>query len=231
MLAEKPIILAIEDNIPNRRFLRSSLVSQGYQILEAADGAEALQLAELHKPSTVLLDLGLPDMDGMEVIQKLRAWTEVPIIVISARHEESEKVHALNLGADDYITKPFSVEELNARLRVALRHARRIYEKENPVFCCGSLEINYIERDVRLDSKPIPLSPIQYAILIALAKRVNKIVTHQQLLLAIWGEEHMQDIDYLRIYIYQLRHKLEKNPACPKYLRTVSGIGYRLSCQ
>jgi two-component system, OmpR family, KDP operon response regulator KdpE len=231
MVNNKPTILAVEDNLPIRRFLKSFLLSQGFRVLETNLGKEAIDIVLQQKPNTVLLDLTLPDMNGFEVIKALRAWTQIPIIILSAHHEESDKVQALNLGADDYLTKPFSVEELNARLRVALRHAERINERENePIFDCGQLHINYIAREVVLNNKTISLSPIQYEILIALAKKVNRIVTHKQLLFAVWGEGHTEDVDYLRIYIHQLRHKLESNPAHPKYLRTIPGVGYRLSC-
>lgn len=229
MLKEHPIILIIEDQLAIRRFLRTTLGSQGYQLLEATTGEEGTQLANQFKPDVILLDLGLPDMDGLTFIKQLRCWTAIPIIVLSARDQEGDKVKALDLGADDYLTKPFNVNELNARLRVALRHGQLISESETPVLQYDHLRIDLVNRQVFLEEDKIILSPIQFSILAVLARRANKIVTHKQLLLEVWGEHNTENIEYLRIYIHQLRHKLEKNPAYPKYLKTEPGIGYRLN--
>lgn len=228
MQTKSPVILAIEDSLSIRRFLKTALISQNYQFLESSTGREGLEIATAIRPDVILLDLGLPDIDGLTVIKQLREWTLLPIIVLSARDQESDKVLALDLGADDYLTKPFSVVELNARLRVALRHAERIQENETPIFENGELKIDLINRLVLFENKAITLSPTQFAILAILVRRANKIVTHKQLLKEVWGDNHTEDMDYLRIFIYQLRHKLEQNPTSPKYIKTEPGIGYRL---
>lgn len=231
MIEIHPVILAIEDELAIRRFLKTSLIVQGYQFLETRTGKEGLMVALENKPDVILLDLGLPDMDGFEVIKNLRAWTSIPVIILSAREQENDKVKALDLGADDYLTKPFGMCELNARLRVALRHAERINETETPIFQSDQLQIDLVSRQVTLDGTRITLSPIQYAILATLARRANKIVTHKQLLSEVWGETHLEDVEYLRIYIHQIRHKIEQHPAYPKYLVTEPGVGYRLVCK
>ncbi len=224
----KNIILIIEDELSIRRFLKTSLLNQDHQLLETNRGQEGIQLALDNKPDLILLDLGLPDMDGMEVIKKIREWASIPIIILSARDQENAKVQALDLGADDYLIKPFGIEELNARIRVALRHAERMNEQESTVFQAGDLQVDLVNREVRIKGEKCVFSPIQYAILTALVRRANKLVTHKQLLTEIWGENHVEDIDYLRIYIHQLRQKLEKNPARPQLIKTEVGVGYRL---
>lgn len=229
MHVNQPKILVIEDSLSIRRFMKTSLLNQGYHYIEASDGQDGLKLAQENKPDVILLDLGLPDMDGLEVIRHLRSWTSIPIIILSARDQEQDKIKALDIGADDYLTKPFSVNELSARLRVAFRHAEYIHEVETPILEIGDLKIDLIERKVWTDKKKITLSPIQFAILATLARKANRIVTHAQLLQEVWGENHIEDIDYLRIYIHQLRHKIEQNPTHPKYLKTEPGIGYRLN--
>lgn len=231
MQAKQPTILAIEDSLSIRRFLKTALTHQHYQFLEASTGNDGLTLAAEHKPDVVLLDLGLPDMDGLAVIKLMREWTSIPIIILSARDQENDKALALDLGADDYLTKPFSIIELNARLRVALRHAGRINDAETPVFSVDNLKVDLIHHRVSIDDKNISLSPTQYAILAILIRNANKIVTHKQILKEVWGDKHTDDIDYLRIYMHQLRHKLEQNPAQPKYLKTETGLGYRLVCE
>lgn len=225
-----PVILTIEDEFSIRRFLKTSLMVQGYAFLETRTGMDGLCMAQQTKPDVILLDLGLPDMDGIEVIKRLRAWTAIPIIILSARHRESDKVLALDLGADDYLTKPFSISELHARLRVALRHAVRINEEETPLFQADQLQIDLVARQVMLGKVKINLSPIQYDILATLARRANKIVTHKQLLREVWGDHHTEHVEYLRIYVHQLRHKIEPAPAFPRYLLTEPGVGYRLVC-
>lgn len=231
MRKENHIILAIEDELPIRRFLKSSIVSHGYQFLEAKTGNEGLEITRDSKPDVILLDLGLPDIDGISVIKNLRTWSSIPIIILSARDQENDKVSALDAGADDYISKPFSVIELHARIRVALRHAQKTAEKETPIFKLGDLYVDLIMREVKLSERKITLTPIQYDILAAMVRRVNKIVTHKELLRLVWGESHAEDVEYLRIYIHQLRHKIEKNPAQPQFLKTEPGIGYRLICE
>lgn len=224
-------ILVIEDDLPIRRFLKTTILSQEYQFLEAKTGKEGLELVRDHKPDVILLDLGLPDMDGISVIKTLRTWTSTPVIILSARDQEADMVMALDAGADDYLSKPFSVIELHARIRVALRHAQSTIENENPLFHLGEFIVDLVNRDVSINGEKVVLTPIQYDIFACLVRRVNKIVTHKELLRLVWGENHTQNVEYLRIYIHQLRHKLEKNPAQPQYLKTESGIGYRLACK
>lgn len=231
MLNDHRTILVIEDELSIRRFLKTSIVSQDHQFLEAKTGQEGLEMVRDNNPDVILLDLGLPDMDGINVIRNLRTWTSIPIIILSARDQESDKVKALDAGADDYLSKPFSVIELHARIRVALRHAQKTAEKEMPTFQFGDFLVNLIHREIWCNEERIQLTPIQYDILAILVRRINKIVTHKELLRIVWGENHTQDVEYLRIYIHQLRHKLEKNPAKPQYLKTEPGIGYRLICE
>jgi len=226
-----PTILVIEDELGIRRFLKTAITQQAYNFVESINAKDGLQKVLENKPDIILLDLGLPDMDGLEVIKKLRAWTSTPIIILSARDQESDKVKALDLGADDYLTKPFNISELLARLRVALRHGERISEIETPIFESGDLRVDLINRHVWIKEKLIALSPTQYAILKTLIRKNNRIITHKQLLKEIWGDNHSEDIEYLRIYIHQLRQKIEENPAHPKYILTELGIGYRLICQ
>lgn len=228
MQKKQPTILTIEDSINIRRFLKTSITNQHYHFIECGCGSEGLALATIHQPDIILLDLGLPDVDGLVVIKELRAWCSTPIIVLSARDQENDKVVALDLGADDYLTKPFSVSELNARLRVALRHGERIQETEKPVFESKNLKIDFVKREVYVTGLKMTLTPTQYAILAILARKANKIVTHKQILKEVWGETHTNDLDYLRIYIHQLRQKLEPNPSCPQFFKTEPGIGYRL---
>ena len=225
------IILAIEDELPIRRFLKTSIVSEGYQFLEAKTGKEGLEIVRDTKPHVILLDLGLPDTDGINIIKNLRTWISIPIIVLSARDQEGDKVVALDAGADDYLSKPFSVVELHARIRVALRHAQQSIEKEMPTFQFGDFVVDLINREVRVNNEKVLLTPMQYDILATLIRRRNKIVTHKELLRIVWGENNTENVEYLRIYIHQLRHKLEKNPAQPQYLITEPGVGYRLLCK
>lgn len=221
-------ILVIEDHLPIRRFLKTALITQHYRYHEAGTGKEGLALASDIKPDVILLDLGLPDMDGLSIIKSLRVWTATPIIILSARDQEHDKIKALDLGADDYLTKPFSIGELNARLRVALRHAQWVNESETSILDFTGLKINLFDRKVWVQEKIVLLSPIQFSLLATLAKRANKIVTHAHLLQTVWDKNHVNDIEYLRIYIYQLRQKIEVNPAHPQYLKTEPGVGYRL---
>jgi two-component system KDP operon response regulator KdpE len=223
MLKNNPIILVIEDELSIRRFLKTSLVSQDFRFLEASTGKEGLQIALNNQPDVILLDLGLPDIDGINVIKNLRTWTSIPIIILSARDQELDKVKALDTGADDYLTKPFSVIELHARIRVALRHTQQTAEKITPVFQLGDFLVDLINREVWNSEQKVQLTPI-------LVRRINKIVTHKELLRIVWGENHTGNVEYLRIYIHQLRNKLEKNPSQPQYLKTEPGIGYRLMC-
>jgi two-component system KDP operon response regulator KdpE len=220
-------LLLIEDEPQIRRFLRATLGSEGYTLLEAETGKEGLLEAASKPPDLVLLDLGLPDLDGLEVIRRLREWTMVPIIIISARGQEADKVAALDAGADDYVTKPFSVPELMARIRVAMRHANRT-EAESAVFESGGLKVDLARRLVSVNEQEVRLTPIEFKLLALLVKHAGKVLTHRQILKEIWGPGYAEDSHYLRVFVHQLRHKLEPDPAQPKWLITEAGVGYRL---
>jgi two-component system KDP operon response regulator KdpE len=222
-----PTILLIEDEPQIRRFLRATLGSQGYTLLEAGTGKEGLAEAASYTPEIVLLDLGLPDMDGLEVIRRLREWTAVPIIIISARGQERDKVAALDMGADDYLTKPFGVAELMARIRVAMRRGLRGEDGE-AVFVSGQLKVDLAKRLVYVAEQEIRLTPLEFKLLAELVKHAGKVITHRQLLKAVWGPNYTEDSHYLRVFVHQLRHKLEPDPANPKWLVTEAGVGYRL---
>lgn len=226
---EKELILLIEDEQQMRRFLRISLQSQGYRLIESSTAHEGLLLAASRNPEVVLLDLGLPDMDGLEVTTRLREWTQTPIIIISAREQEQDKVKALDAGADDYLTKPFNANELLARIRVALRHTiRGRLERPQPVFTLDTLRVDLSRRQVFLDDKEVHLTPLEYKLLTVLIRHAGKVITHRQLLTEVWGQAHASEIQYLRVYMTQLRHKLEADPARPKFLMNEPGVGYRL---
>jgi two-component system KDP operon response regulator KdpE len=229
MTANHPTVLLIEDEAQIRRFLRATLTANGYQLLEATTAQEGLVQAATRQPEVVILDLGLPDLDGLEVTRRLREWTSVPIIVLSARGQESDKVTALDAGADDYLTKPFSVGELLARLRVALRHAvQASQESGEPTFVVGELRVDLGRRQVSLAEQQVHLTPIEYKLLTTLVRYAGRVVTHRQLLQEVWGPGHTEASHYLRVYMGQLRHKLEADPARPRYLVTEPGVGYRL---
>lgn len=229
MTADKGLILLVEDEPQMRRFLRITLQGNGYRLIEAVGGEEGLMHAATQNPDIVLLDLGLPDIDGLEVTKRLREWTQVPIIVISAREQEEDKIRALDAGADDYLTKPFGAGELLARIRVALRHtAQQQVSGEEPVFSVGNLKVDLSKRRVLLDGEEVHLTPIEYRLLTALIKHAGKVVTHNQLLKEVWGVAYKDQTHYLRIYMAQLRHKLESDPARPSFLLNEPGVGYRL---
>jgi two-component system KDP operon response regulator KdpE len=223
-----PRILVIEDDPEIRRFLRASLVNSGYHLIESASGEEGLQKVADERPALVLLDLGLPDIDGLTVIRRLRGWSNVPIIVLSARGNEADKIKALDGGADDYLTKPFGVGELMARIRVALRH---VGEESNDAdaFAVGDLRVDFRQRQVLVGGKEVRLTPIEYRILTTLARHAGKLVTHRQLLKEVWGPDRVFDKHYLRVYITYLRRKIEPDPARPRYVLTEPSIGYRLA--
>ncbi len=229
MVDEKELILLIEDEPQMRRFLRITLQSHGYRLVEAENAREGLMQATTRNPDVVLLDLGLPDLDGLEVTRRLREWSDTPVIVISAREQERDKVNALDAGADDYLTKPFSAGELMARIRVALRHAAgmRAGEKE-PVFVLQNLRIDLSMRQVFVDDREIHLTPIEYKLLTTLVRYAGRVVTHRQLLKEVWGPAHVDEVQYLRVYMTQLRHKLETDPTRPRFLLNEPGVGYRL---
>lgn len=226
---DKELILLIEDEPQMRRFLRITLQSHGYRLIEAETAQEGLMQATTRNPDVVLLDLGLPDLDGLEVTRRLREWTQTPIIVISAREQEQDKVRALDSGADDYLTKPFNAGELLARIRVALRHAaRRDTEGQEPTFTVQNLRVELVQRQVFVDDKEVHLTPIEYKLLVVLIRHAGKVITHRQLLTEVWGPAHTNEVQYLRVYMTQLRHKLEADPARPRFLLNEPGVGYRL---
>ena len=222
-------VLLIEDEPEIRRFLRTSLPAHGYRLYEATTGADGLAQAKARNPDIILLDLGLPDVDGTEVIRQVREWSTIPILVLSAREQEQEKVAALDLGADDYVTKPFGVNELLARMRAALRHIAGLSgEPAEQVFTLGDLKVDLGRRQVFVSEKEIHLTPIEYKLLTTLIRYADRVMTHRQLLKEVWGPLHVEEGHYLRVYMRQLRNKLEKNPAHPRYLVTELGVGYRL---
>jgi len=222
------LILLIEDEMQMRRFLRVAIESEHYRLVEADTGKDGLVKAVAWNPDVVLLDLGLPDMDGIEVIKRLREWSKVPIIIISAREQENDKIRALDFGADDYLTKPFGVGELLARIRVASRHKRLQQSGQNEVeFIADNLRVDYSLRQVFLDNNEIHLTPIEYRLIAFLTQHAGKVLTHRQLLKEVWGPSHVEQSQYLRVYMTQLRHKIEKTPARPKFLINEPGVGYR----
>jgi two-component system KDP operon response regulator KdpE len=232
MTTLKPKIIVIEDDPPIRRFLRTALDTHGFEVFEAATGKQGVIEANNRKADLIILDLGLPDIDGVEVVKAVREWSELPILVLSARSAEAQKIEALDAGADDYLTKPFGLGELLARIRVALRHAGLPAEQtEAGVFKTGSLRVDLSNRRVYNGDQEIHLTPIQYRLLAVLVKHAGKILTHQQILKEVWGPNSIESPHYLRIYMSQLRHKLEADPAQPCYLLTESGVGYWLKVE
>jgi two-component system KDP operon response regulator KdpE len=224
-----PVIIVIEDDPPIRRFLRTGLSTQGFTVFESDTGKQGIIEAEIRKPDLVILDLGLPDMDGVEVIKAIRSWSVIPIIILSARSGEQHKIDALDAGADDYLTKPFGFGELLARIRVALRHGNRPQDyTQSEVFVTANLKVDLHNRVVSIDDQEIHLTPIQYRLLAVLVKQAGKVLTHQQILKEVWGPSYSENAHYLRIYMSQLRQKLEVDPTQPKFLLTESGVGYRL---
>ncbi len=232
MTEPTPLVLVVEDEPQMRKFVRIALEAHDYRVIEAATAAEAIQQAVSYPPDAVVLDLGLPDMDGMDVTRRLREWSTVPILVISARGQEDSKVKALDGGADDYLTKPFGAAELMARLRVALRHASASREAPTSVVHVGDeVVIDLVKRLVHVRGEEVHLTPIEYKLLTALVKHAGMVVTHRHLLEQVWGPGHAHQMQYLRVYMTQLRHKLEANPARPRFLVTEPGIGYRLKVE
>ncbi len=226
--APEPLVMVVEDEPQMRRFLRASLTSHGYQLCEAASAAEAVALATSRNPEMVLLDLGLPDEDGVDLTRRLREWSRVPIIVISARGREADKVAVLDAGADDYLTKPFGVGELLARMRVALRHVQQAAGTPMPVIEIGPLRIDLARREVKLNDAEVHLTPIEYRLLALLAQNAGRVLTHTQILKEVWGPGHTGETHYLRVYMAQLRRKIEVEPARPRLLQTEPGVGYRI---
>jgi len=226
-LSDKVQVLVVDDEVQIRRFLRISLEAGGYHVYEAGTGKEAILIAAKVRPDLLILDLGLPDLDGIEVVKQVREWTKMPIIILSVRDADSDKVAALDAGADDYLTKPFSTEELLARLRVALRHTQP--EPDQRAFTTGDLHIDLTRRLVTLRGESVKLTPTEYALLRLMVQHAGRVLTHRQILKEVWGPAYIDESHYLRIYFSQLRQKLEDNPALPKYLLTEPGVGYRLA--
>ncbi len=227
----KQSILVVEDDSSVSNFIRASLNSNGYRVIEAEQGSEALSLTTSHMPDLIILDLGLPDIDGVEVLRQIREWSSVPIIIVSARGKESSKVEALNMGADDYLTKPFSVGELIARIRVAFRHLSMVMENNGKVqksIAIRGLHIDLEKREINIEGTTVHLTPIEYKMVVFLAKHAGKVVTHSTILKEIWGPGSTEEKQYLRVFMANLRRKIEKDPSQPVYLKTEVGVGYRL---
>lgn len=228
MATQAPVVLLIEDEPQMRRFLRSAFAAGDFQLVEATSVRDGLAQAAGRHPDVILLDLGLPDGDGIELTRRLREWSSVPVIVISARGQENDKVAALDAGADDYLTKPFGVDELMARIRVALRHSAMLPNQSEPVITLGPVRIDLGARTVSRDGEEIRLTPTEYRLLTTLARHAGRILTHSQLLREVWGPGAQTQSHYLRVYINQLRQKLERDSARPELILTEPGVGYRL---
>jgi two-component system, OmpR family, KDP operon response regulator KdpE len=226
-MTEQGHILVIDDEPQIRRFLRTSLGGQGYRVSEVANGTEGIEAVKREAPDLVVLDLGLPDMDGLDVIARLRATSSVPIVVLSVRGDEQGKVKALDLGADDYVTKPFGMDELVARVRTALRH-RLQTQGEAPLFQSGELAVDLVRRIVTLKGVEVKFSAKEYDLLRLLVAHAGKVLTHKFILREVWGPAHVEDVQYLRVYVRQLRDKLGDDPTRPRYILTETGVGYRL---
>jgi two-component system KDP operon response regulator KdpE len=224
-------LLVIDDEPQVRRFLRSSLASTDYKLIEAATGEAGLAEAASRRPDVILLDLGLPDLDGIDVTRRLREWTQTPIIILSARGQDQDKIAALDAGADDYLTKPFSFPELQARIRVAERHAEQLGDKKGAVFTLGDLRIDLASRIVTVSGAEVRLTPIEYKLLTTLARKAGRVLTYQQLLKDVWGPRYATQKQYLHVYMGHLRNKLEHDPTRPRFLVTESGVGYRLKLE
>lgn len=227
MQAEGARVLVVDDEKQIRRMLKTALTGYGFNTAEAASGREGLSQTTIFHPDLIVLDLGLPDMDGVEVIRELREWTQTPIVVLSVREQEEEKIRALDAGADDYLTKPFGMGELLARIRVALRHVTKT--EDEPVLAVGELTIDIPRRAVLVRGTEVKLTPTEYEILKYLAVQAGRVVTHRQLLRAIWGPNYQDETHYLRIYVGQIRRKIESDPSQPAIITTEPGVGYRLT--
>lgn len=223
-------ILIIEDEPPIRRFLKASLSNEGYRISEAASGDEGLRMASTQPPDLVILDLGLPDLDGQDVLKRLREWYKSPIIILSARDQEAQKVKALDSGADDFVTKPFGIGELLARIRTAIRHAHRV-GAEATTITIGDLRVDLTARLVYRNGEEVHLTPLEYKLLVTMLKHAGKVLTHRFLLREVWGPQDSQENHYLRVFVASLRRKLEEDPTRPRYVLTEQGVGYRFASE
>jgi two-component system KDP operon response regulator KdpE len=226
-MTPQPVILIIDDEAQIRRFLRVSLEAAGYRVVEAATGQDGIVQAAMSHPSVVILDLGLPDISGNEVLVKIREWSTVPVIVLSVQDGEQEKILALDAGADDYVTKPFSMGELMARLRVVFRHAQPVQESQ--AFRNGHLDVDLVHRLVKINDQPVKLTATEYNLLMLFIKHAGKVLTHRQILKEVWGPHTVEQTQYLRVYMAQLRKKLEIDPNQPQLFLTESGVGYRMA--
>ena len=229
-MANQLSILIIEDEKDIRSFLTTMLSSYGYSVIDAVTGKEAISMVTSHMPDLILLDIGLPDMDGMNVLSSIREWSDVPVIIVSARQDEDEKVRALDLGADDYVTKPFGNSELLARIRSSIRrHSKKAgnLSRMESEFFCGGLHIDYVRRNVTVDGKSVHLTPIEYKIVVLLAKNAGKVLTHDNIIRKVWGP-FASDTQILRVNMANIRRKFDQNPADPVYITTEVGIGYRM---
>jgi two-component system KDP operon response regulator KdpE len=225
-VSEAPPILVVDDELPIRRFLRISLETNNYRVYEAETGRAGLAAAAQVRPEVIILDMNLPDMEGVEVVRRLREWTATPVIILSVRDADRDKVAALDAGADDYLTKPFSTDELLARLRVARRHSQPA--TTDPVLTFGDIQIDLARRVVTRGGEPVKLTPTEYALLRLLAQHAGRVLTHRLILKEVWGTQYVDETHYLRVYFAQLRQKLEANPALPRLIITEPGVGYRL---
>ena len=224
------LVLLIEDEQPIRRFLRASLTSEGYRVVEAVSGEEGMRMAAVQPPDLVILDLGLPGLDGQDVLRRLREWLRAPILVLSARDQEKQKIEALDAGADDYLTKPFGVGELLARMRTALRHSHP-KGGESTVLEIGEIRIDLAARVVCRGGEPIHLTPLEYKLLVLLMRNAGKVLTHRFLLREVWGPHDAHETHYLRVFVATLRRKIENDPAQPRYIVTEQGVGYRFAAE
>lgn len=223
----RPLVLIVEDDPQIRRFVRAALAAEGYRLHECTTAEEGIAQAAARQPDLILLDLGLPDADGLELIDRVREWGGTPILVLSARGQEHDKIVALDKGADDYVAKPFAIGELLARVRAVLRRSSG-GTSDDPIVRFGTVEIDREARRVRVDGADIHLTPNEYRLLMVLVHYSGKVLTHRQLLNEVWGPQHTEDAQYLRVYVAQLRRKLERDPARPQFLQTEPGVGYRL---
>lgn len=226
-MKQDPLVLLIEDDVQMLRYFKTLFRSNGYRFVAESSGAAGIRAAASHQPSVVLLDLGLPDMDGLEVTRRLREWSTIPIIVISARDLERDKIESLDGGADDYLTKPFSSGELLARVRAALRRWNEGRDVSGAVFECRDLRIDHAQRRVTIRGEEVKLTPLEYSLLAMLTRHAGKVLTHGQILRQVWGPKSVEQHHYVRIYMGQLRRKLERDPTRPEYLFTETGVGYR----
>ncbi len=222
-------VLVVDDEIEIVRALERSLAAHGFEVFTAGSGEEALEAISLHRPDLILLDLGLPSMSGLEVIKRVRAQSNLPIIVLSVKDTEHDKVQALDLGADDYVSKPFGMDEVLARLRVALRHSAQVESGTEAIFTVGPLRVDFAQRLVQVDGQEVKLTPTEYDLLKALIKNSGKIMTRQMLLSQVWGTGYGAESHYLHVYVGQLRRKIEPDPARPRFILTISGVGYRFN--